>query len=217
MSKFKQMDHVQNVKKLCQRLAIISDRYLENRSCNAFETNNPKSLILIWDTGESFVITTFRSDFIDYVESDIAVKDVTKINKVIGIGTTLHNFKNDKGKDVFLLCVSYHLTQTDVRLFSPQTYHQMHGAHSYVSGDAVEMTCKGNWIVIPISRDQSNFPIIFNSFVSTQEMKKSGQHIQSAMAYSNLSKLDFFGDLKTSNDMVNSKVGFEDMIHNESK
>ena len=35
------------------------------------------------------------------------------------------------------------------------------------------------------------------------------------MAYSNLSKLDFFGDLKTSNDMVNSKSGFEDMIHNE--
>ena len=35
------------------------------------------------------------------------------------------------------------------------------------------------------------------------------------MAYSNLSKLGFFGDLKTSNDMVNSKAVFEDMIHNE--
>ena len=35
------------------------------------------------------------------------------------------------------------------------------------------------------------------------------------MAYSNLSKIDFFGDLKTSNDMVNIKVGLEDMIHNE--
>ena len=93
MSKFKEMDHVQNVKKLCQCLAILSDRSLENRSCNAFETKNPKSLILIWDTGASFGITPFRSDFIDYVEADIAVKDVTNINKVIGIGTTLHKFK----------------------------------------------------------------------------------------------------------------------------
>ena len=91
----------------------------------------------------------------------------------------------------------------------------MHGGHSYVSGDAVEMSCKGNRIVIPISREQSNLPIVFNSFVSTQEKKKSGQHIQSAMAYSNLSKLDFFGDLKTSHDMVNSMAGFEDIIHNE--
>ena len=90
----------------------------------------------------------------------------------------------------------------------------MYGGHSYVSGDSVEMTFKGNHIVIPISREQSNLPIVFNSFVSTQEKKKSGQHIRSEMAYSNPSKLDLFGDLKTSNDMVNSKEGFEDMIHN---
>ena len=77
------------------------------------------------------------------------------------------------------------------------------------------MTCKGNRIIIPISREQSNLPIVFNYFVSTQEKNKSGQHIRSEIAYYNLSKLDFFGDLKTSNYMVNSKAGFEDMIHNE--
>ena len=79
------------------------------------------------------------------------------------------------------------------------------------------MTCKGNQIVIPISREQSNSPIVFNSIVSTQEKKKSGQHIRSAMEYSNLFKIDFFGDLKTSNDMVNSKAGFQDMIHYENE
>ena len=129
MSKFKEMDHVQNVKKVCQRLAIISDRSLENRSCNAFETNNPKSLVLIWDTGASFGLTPFRSYFIEYVEADISEKDVTKINKVIGIGTTLQKFNNDKGKDFFLPCESYHIPQTDARLFSPQTYDQMLGGH----------------------------------------------------------------------------------------
>ena len=121
MYKFKEMDPVQNVKKSCQCLAILSDCSLENRSCNAFGTKNPKSLILIWDTGASFWLNPFRSDFIDYVEANIAVKDVTKINNVIGIGTTLHKLKNDKGKYVFLPWMLYHLPQTDVRLFYPQT------------------------------------------------------------------------------------------------
>ena len=93
---------------------------------------DPKSLILIWGTGESFGMSPFRSDFIDYVEADIAVNDVTKINHVIGIGNTLHKFKIEKRKDVFLPCVSYHLPITDVRLFSPQTYHQMNGGKSYL-------------------------------------------------------------------------------------
>ena len=93
------------MKKLCQLLAILGNCSLDNRYCNAFETKNPKSRILIWDTGASFGLAPFRSDFIDYAEADIPVKDVTNIKKVIGIGTTLHKFKNDKGKDFFLHCV----------------------------------------------------------------------------------------------------------------
>ena len=54
------------------------------------------------------------SDLIDYVEADITIKDATKTNRVIGIGTTLHKFQNDQGKDIFLPCVYYHLPQTYV-------------------------------------------------------------------------------------------------------
>ena len=53
---------------------------------------DPRSLILIWDTGASYGLTPFHSDFIDYVECDIPVRDVTKVNKVVGIGTTLNKF-----------------------------------------------------------------------------------------------------------------------------
>ena len=113
------MDHAQNVQQLCQRLSVLSDRLLKNRACNASKKIDPKNLILIWDTRASFGLTPFRSDFIDYVEAEIAVKDVTKFSKVILIGTTLHKFRNDKGKSVFLPCVSYHMPTTDVRLFSP--------------------------------------------------------------------------------------------------
>ena len=35
------------------------------------------------------------------------------------------------------------------------------------------------------------------------------------MAYSNLTMLDLFGDLQTSNDMINGKNGYESMVNNE--
>ena len=47
ISKFTSMDHVQNVEKLCQRLDVLSDRYLEKISYNAHQKNDPKTLMLI--------------------------------------------------------------------------------------------------------------------------------------------------------------------------
>ena len=105
---------------------------------------------MIWGTGASFGLTPFRSNFIDYVEADIPMKDLTKINRVIEIGTTLHKFQNYQGKDIFLTCVSYHLLNTDVLLLYPQKYHQMHGGHSWPIGNYVEMYFKVNRIVIHI-------------------------------------------------------------------
>jgi hypothetical protein len=72
-------------------------------------------LILIWDTVGSAGLTPFCSGFINYVECDIDVCDITKVNKVIGIGATLHKFVDASGTAIYLLCVSYHLPTTDVR------------------------------------------------------------------------------------------------------
>ena len=132
---------------------------------NASNKIDPKSLILIWDTGASFGLTPFRSDFIDYVEADIVVKNVTKINNVIGIGTTLHKFKNDEGKDVFLPCVSYHLPTIDVRLFSSQIDDRMRGGKSYLCGDFVEMNLKDNRGVIPNHRELANLPNVWSNLL----------------------------------------------------
>jgi hypothetical protein len=96
---------------------------------------DPKFLILIWDTGGSAGSTPFCSNFINYVEYDIDIRDVMKVNKVIGIGTTLHKFVDVAGNNVYLPCVSYHLPSTDIRLFSPQVYHQTYGGHSVVDGN----------------------------------------------------------------------------------
>ena len=60
---------------------------------------------LVWDTGASFCLTPFRGDFIDYVECRIPVKDISKTNMVIGIGTTLHKFTVN-GELIWLPCRS---------------------------------------------------------------------------------------------------------------
>ncbi len=98
--------------------------------------------MLIWNTGASFCLSPFQSDFIDYVACTIPVQDITKVINVIGIGTTLHKFTDTKGFPVYLPCASYHLPQMDVHLFSPHTYHQMYGGYSKVYGNCIKMLLK---------------------------------------------------------------------------
>ena len=86
-----------------------------------------ENVALVWDTGAYYGLTPYRQDFIDYVEVTIPVKDVTKVNQVVGMGTAIFKFKDSDGKTIFLPCIAYHLPSADICLFSTQTYHQMHG------------------------------------------------------------------------------------------
>ena len=67
-------------------------------------------MMLVWDMGDSYGLTPFKIDLVNYVRCDIPVKYVTKVNKFIGIVTTLHKFIKSDGQDIFLPCISYHLT-----------------------------------------------------------------------------------------------------------
>ncbi len=86
--------HAKNNKSCLSRAAVLCGMYdVHHAGC----TKDPKTMVLIWDTGASAGLTPFRSDFIDYVEVDFEIRDVTKANKVAGIGTTLHKFVDNKG------------------------------------------------------------------------------------------------------------------------
>ena len=91
----------------------------------------------------------------------------------------------------------------------------MHWGNSYLCGDCVEMNLKENIVVIPIRHELANLPIVYNSFLYAKEKKEVGPHIRSAMEYSNLTTLDFLGDIKTSNHMINGKNGYDSMVNNE--
>ncbi len=69
LSQFRSIDHEKNISSCTARVAALWGTF-ENRSVGG-ATNDPRTLILIWDTGTLFGLTPFCSDFIDYVECDI--------------------------------------------------------------------------------------------------------------------------------------------------
>ena len=195
LSQFRSTDHEKNISSCIARVAALRGTF-ENRAVPG-GPKDPRTLILIWDTGASFGLTPFRSDFIDYVECDIPVRDVTKVNRVVGIGTTIHKFTDTNGNPVYLPCVSYHLPQTDVRLFSPQTYHQMHGGYSEVYGQSIQMKLRTSSIHIDIIREHANLPIVHDSFVSEKAKRGLAPLMRSGLCQARLSALDFFGEINS--------------------
>ena len=168
-------------------------------------------MMLVWYTGALYGLTLFRSDFIDYVECKILFKYMIKINRVIEIVTTLHKFIESNCKYIFLPFISYHLTQTYVRLFSPQTYHQIHGGPSVAHGNQVTTNFPFNRIHIPVDLGGTNLPVAHNSFVTEKQKREIGPQMCSSLAYSRISKLDTFGDLNTIRSIQDMEISSKKM------
>ena len=140
-------------------------------------------MVLVWDIGDSYGLTPFRSDFNYYVKFGIHVKDVNKVNRFIVIGTTINGFININGQDILFPCISYHLTQVYVRLLSTQTYHQMHGGHYLVQGNQVTMHFTNHRIHIPIDHGGTNLPVVHHSFVTEHQMQEIIPQMRLLLAY----------------------------------
>ena len=82
--------------------------------------NNP----LVLNTGVSLGLTPYRGDFITYRKVNIPLRDVSKINYVIGVGTVAWRFKDKHGNSKIVHCQAYHLPTTEIRLWIPQNYYQ---------------------------------------------------------------------------------------------
>ena len=106
--------------------------------------------MLEWDTGASFILAPFKSDFVDYMGFDIPVKSVTKVNKVVVLVTTIHKFQNIKGDDVYLPWVSYDLPTDEICIFIPNHYQHIHGGNSSVYADRVKVHLSGHEVVLQI-------------------------------------------------------------------
>ena len=95
LSALSYIDLIANVKKLLFRRAVLlCGSILINRLHRSGDRKDPIKLVLIWDTGSSYGLMPLRRDFFHCVKCDIPAKDMNKINRFIGIGTTLHKFIN---------------------------------------------------------------------------------------------------------------------------
>jgi hypothetical protein len=174
---------------------------------------DPKSLMLIWDTGASFGLTPFQSDFIDYMVCTVRVQDDTKVKNVIGIGTTPHKFTDTRGFPVYLPGVFHHLPQMDIYLFSPQTDHQMHGGYSKVYSNCIKMLLKTSEIQIQIMRKKHNLPVVFDSYVSPKEKKTLACTMRSSLCHTRLNALNFFQENTLQDLQICPPLGFTGPKH----
>jgi hypothetical protein len=187
-SRFHSVDHSKNAQECLDCIHATRGTFggtygNENSGPHINVLLDPRQFMLIWDMGVSFGLPPFQSEFIDYVACTIPVQDITKVNNVIGIGTTLHKFTDTKRFPVYLPCVSYHLPQTDVRLFSPHTYHQMHAGYSKVYGNCIKMLLKTSEIQIQIMREKNNLPVVFDSYVSPKVKKSLASSMRSGLCH----------------------------------
>ena len=95
-------------------------------------------VMLAWDISDSLGLIPFQGGVIDYIEV-ISSKNVTRVNKVIVIRAIIYKLNNNKGGDVYLLCIAYYLLLASIHVVSPQTYHQMHCGHSIAHSERVKM------------------------------------------------------------------------------
>ena len=156
-SQLKITDTYRRYQSLIHRLSIL--RSYQSTSSGA--TRSVTNTMLVWDTGASIGLTPFCSDFIDYLPLDgVTVKDIARANTVLGIGTIMWKLPTTNGHPVFIPAVAYHMPDCDIRLFSPQSYFNLHGGDATVTAWSVVMRLPDNHVVnIPID-STVNLPVI---------------------------------------------------------
>ncbi len=98
-------------------------------------SHTPGDTLLVYDLGDSVDLTLFQCDFFNHVKCSIPVQDISKVNEVIGIGTTINKFVDTKGRFVYLPQMASHLPSSEVCLFSPQVFHWSCGGKRIIFGD----------------------------------------------------------------------------------
>ena len=114
---------------------------------------------LVCYTGASVGLTPFCAYFIDYVAYSIPVGNILMTNTMIVIGTALHKFECQV-KPMYLPCLSYHLSYTDIYVSSSPTYAILYGEHSTMFGDRVVTMIDHLPIIITTTGEAENVPMI---------------------------------------------------------
>jgi hypothetical protein len=179
-----------------------------NFSCSD-ATRSVTNTRLVWDTGASIGLTPFGSDFVDYLSLDgVTVKDIACTNNVLGIGTTMWKLPTIKGQLIYISAIAYHMPDCDIRLFSPQSYFQLHGGDATVTASNVTMRLPDNYIVnIPIN-PTVNLPLVDSPQPTLEEQVNFGPHLLPSFVSNVLHLPDLAKPIccKTASDVTNNNL-----------
>ncbi len=159
------------------------------------------------DTGASYGLTPFKEDFLTYEECNITVKAVANDNKVIGMGLVLYKMPATNGDICYVPGIAYHMPDCNIRLLSPQSYHQMYNGHSELNGEAYTFFLatavngdKKHQIRVLIDAG-SNLPLLRDVSTTGLEKQRAKPHfVQSIRMHQHFCG-SFFGRWRTSYDL----------------
>ena len=107
----------------------------------------------------------------------------------------------------------YHLPTSENILLSSHNFHHMQSGKISGYADRVEMNLSGHEEVIQIYRKLSNLLIMFDSAVTSDEIKDIGFHYRSGLSYPDVISLDSFGNVITQE--VTIPIPFEEFMEAE--
>ena len=110
---------------------------------------------------------------------------------VVGIGTVIWKFEASDWTLIYLPLLCYHLPTADIRLISPQTYHQLHGNKSWLveqgCGIVMDLPDLGphhpcHKLSIPIDKCGTNLLVMYQVSCDQKERDTIGPNLRSALA-----------------------------------
>ena len=139
---------------------------------------------LVFDTGASFDITPYRSDFLTYTPlTNTVVQGVNAKSQIKGVGLVLYKLTTRSGRTIFRVSVAYHMPDADIRLLSPQVHMRTHGGSATVDGNKVvwhlpppregDNWVEGDVVDIPID-PRTNLPMVNDFLPSAEEVEQHG-------------------------------------------
>ena len=71
---------------------------------------------VVMDTGDYSVLTPYQRDFITNLEVNIPLRNVSEVNRVIGVGIIIFRFHDQRGHAKLIHYKAYHLPEADILL-----------------------------------------------------------------------------------------------------
>ena len=115
---------------------------------------------IIIDSGASVCITPHRSDFINYKDSQMKIRNLLSSNNVAGEGIIRWSMQDEQGEQVSIELLGYHIPTADVRLLSPQVLLKTIGGYSKQTVHGVQVSLDNGIKLSAAFCPRSNLPII---------------------------------------------------------